>query len=119
MDDDEVADKLLPCGWENPGTMSRTYGYSTVAQNWRSHTEIIRMLADITSKGGNYLLNIGPKADGLVPAEAVRMLQEVGKWMDKYGESICGTTGSPMKAAVGSVHGQGRKTVSSHMRMAH
>jgi alpha-L-fucosidase len=96
MDDDEVADRLLPYGWENPGTMNRTYGYSTVAQRWRSHTEIIRMLADIASKGGNYLLNIGPKADGLVPAKAVRILQEVGKWMDKYGESIYGTTGSPI-----------------------
>jgi alpha-L-fucosidase len=96
MDDDKVADELLPYGWENPGTMNRTYGYSTVTQRWRSHTEIIRMLADIASKGGNYLLNIGPKADGLVPAEAVRILQEVGKWMDKYEESIYGTTGSPI-----------------------
>jgi len=54
------------------------------------------MLADIAGKGGNYLLNIGPKDDGLVPAEAVRILQEVGKWMEKYGESIYGTTGSPI-----------------------
>jgi len=94
MDDDEVADELLPYGWENPGTMNRTYGYSTVAQKWRSHTEIIQMLADIASKGGNYLLNIGPKADGLIPAKTVRILQEVGKWMNKYGESIYGTKGS-------------------------
>jgi len=94
MDDDEVADKLLPYGWENPGTINRTYGYSEVSQRWRSHTDIIRMLADIASKGGNYLLNIGPKPDGTIPPRTVRILQEVGKWMDKYGESIYGTTGS-------------------------
>ena len=96
MDDDEVADKLLPYGWENPGTMNGTYAYKSTATDWRSHTDTIRMLVDIASKGGNYLLNIGPKADGLVPAKAVRILQEVGKWMDKHGESIYGTTGSPI-----------------------
>jgi alpha-L-fucosidase len=96
MDDDKVSDKLLAYGWENPGTMNRTYGYSTVEQKWRTPTQIIRMLADIASKGGNYLLNIGPKSDGLVEAKAVRILQEVGKWMDRYGESIYGTAGSPI-----------------------
>jgi len=96
MDDDRVADKLLPYGWENPGTMNGTYGYNEKATDWRSPTEIIQMLADIASKGGNYLLNVGPKADGTIPAKAVRILQEVGKWMDKYGQSIYGTTGSPI-----------------------
>jgi len=96
MDDDKVADELLPYGWENPGTMNGTYAYKSTETHWRSHTDTIRMLADIASKGGNYLLNIGPKADGLVPAEAVRILQEVGNWLDKYGESIYGTTGSPV-----------------------
>ncbi len=96
MDDDEVADEILPYGWENPGTMNGTYAYKSTETDWRSHTEIIQMLADIASKGGNYLLNIGPRADGLVPPEAVRILQEVGKWMEKYGESIYGTTGSPI-----------------------
>jgi alpha-L-fucosidase len=96
MDDDKVSDRLLPYGWENPGTMNRTYGYSTVEQKWRSPTQIIRMLVDIASKGGNYLLNIGPKPDGLIEARAVRILQEVGKWMDKYGQSIYGTRGSPI-----------------------
>jgi len=78
MDDDKVSDKLLPYGWENPGTINRTYGHSEVEQRWRTPTEIIRMLADIAGKGGNYLLNIGPRADGSIPAEAVRILQEVG-----------------------------------------
>jgi len=96
MDDDRVADKLLPYGWENPGTMNNTYGYNKNATDWRTPKETIRMLVDIASKGGNYLLNIGPKADGTIPAKAVRILQETGKWLDKYGQSIYDTEGSPI-----------------------
>jgi alpha-L-fucosidase len=96
MDDNEVSNRALGYGWENPGTINGTYGYNRHDTEWKSPTRIIRMLADIASNGGNYLLNVGPKADGLIPAESVRVLQEVGKWMDKYGESIYGTTHSPL-----------------------
>lgn len=96
MDDDDVADELLPYGWENPGTMNKTYGYSKNATDWRTPKSTIRMLVDIASKGGNYLLNVGPRADGTIPAQAVRILQETGKWLDKYGESIYGSEGSPI-----------------------
>jgi len=96
MDDDRVSDKLLPYGWENPATMNGTYGYNRLQTDWKSSRQIIQTMVDIASKGGNYLLNVGPKADGTIPAEAVRILQEVGKWMRKYGESIYGTEGSPI-----------------------
>jgi len=96
MGDNKVSNRALGYGWENPGTMNHTYGYSKYDTDWRSPTEIIRMLVDISSNGGNYLLNVGPKADGLIPAESTRILQEVGKWMDKYGQSIYGTTHSPI-----------------------
>ncbi len=91
MGDNEVSNRDLGYGWENPGTLNHSYGYNKYDNDWRSPTEVIRMLVDIASNGGNYLLNIGPKADGSVPAEAVRILQEVGKWMDKFGDSIYGT----------------------------
>ena len=97
MDDNQVSNRDLGYGWENPGTINNTYGYNKHDTDWKSHTEIIRMLVDIASNGGNYLLNIGPKADGLIPAESVRVLQEVGKWMDKYGRSIYGTTAVPIE----------------------
>lgn len=92
MDDNQVSNRDLSYGWENPGTINHTYGYNKHDKDWKSATEIIHMLVDIASNGGNYLLNIGPKADGSIPAESVRVLQEVGKWMEKYGESIYGTT---------------------------
>jgi len=88
MDDNQISNRDLGYGWENPGTINHTYGYNRHDRDWKSHTEIIHMLVDIASNGGNYLLNIGPRADGTIPAESIRVLQEVGKWMDKFGESI-------------------------------
>jgi len=96
MDDNEVSNRNLGYGWENPGTLNRSYGYNKYDDDWKSPTEVIRMLVDIAGNGGNYLLNIGPKADGSVPAESVKILQAVGKWMDKNGESIYGTQPAPL-----------------------
>jgi len=96
MDDNKVANELLPYGWENPGTINDTYGYNKYDDDWKSTKELIRMLVDIASKGGNYLLNVGPTAQGVIPQPSVERLRAMGKWLDKNGESIYGTTGSPL-----------------------
>jgi alpha-L-fucosidase len=96
MDDNEVSDRELGYGWENPGTLNNSYGYNKHDHDWKGPGEIVEMLVDIVSKGGNYLLNVGPKADGTIPTEAVSTLRAVGRWMDKYGESIYGTSASPI-----------------------
>jgi len=96
MGDNEVSDKELGYGWENPGTLNHTYGYSKFDVDWKSMEEIIRMFADIASKGGNYLLNVGPTADGIIQPEAVEMLDTIGKWMDTNSESIYKTEASPI-----------------------
>ena len=80
--------------WETCMTMNTTWGYSEHDHEWKSAAELIRHLVDIVSKGGNYLLNIGPKADGTVPAESVELLRAIGAWMAVNGESIHGTTAS-------------------------
>ncbi|MHC4792582.1 MAG: alpha-L-fucosidase [Planctomycetota bacterium] len=85
MDDNQVSNRDLGYGWENPGTINNTYGYNKHDRDWKNHTEIIHMLVDIASNGGNYLLNIGPREDGTIPAGSIRVLQEVGKWMEKFG----------------------------------
>ena len=63
------------------------------------------MLADIASKGGNFLLNVGPTAEGLFPQASIDRLREIGKWMDVNGEAIYGTQASPFQtASMGAVH---------------
>ena len=77
--------------WETPGTLNNTWGYKSYDVDWKSITEVLFWIVEISSKGGNYLLNIGPKGDGTVPAESVVLLQEVGDWMKINGEAIYGT----------------------------
>jgi len=81
--------------WETCMTMNTTWGYSEHDQAWKSAETLIRNLVDIASKGGNYLLNIGPKGDGSVPMESVKALQAIGAWMKVNGEAIYATTASP------------------------
>jgi len=82
--------------WETCMTMNDTWGYSSHDQNWKSVQDLIRKLADIASKGGNFLLNVGPTAEGLIPAPSVERLAVVGQWMKVNSESIYGTTASPL-----------------------
>lgn len=81
--------------WEACQTLNGTWGYSADNQNWKSVDSLIRQLIDATSRGGNFLLNIGPEPDGSIPKESVRLFREIGKWMKANGEAIYGTRASP------------------------
>ncbi|MDO8541326.1 MAG: alpha-L-fucosidase [Opitutaceae bacterium] len=81
--------------WETCMTLNTTWGYSEHDHAWKSDETLIRNLIDIASKGGNYLLNIGPKGDGSVPPETLKSFQAIGAWMKTNGEAIYGTTASP------------------------
>ncbi len=85
----------LDYDWEVCMTMNTSWGYKSYDNNWKSAEELIRMLADIASKGGNLLLNVGPTAEGEIPDSSIVRLKRIGEWMDKNGESIYGTTASP------------------------
>jgi alpha-L-fucosidase len=76
-------------------TMNDTWGFKSYDENWKSSETLVRQLIDSASKGGNYLLNVGPTAEGEIPAPSVERLAAVGKWMRMNGDSIYGTTASP------------------------
>lgn len=81
--------------WETCMTLNDNWGYAAHDTRWKTTTDVLQKLIDITSKGGNYLLNIGPKADGTFPVESVNRLAEIGAWMKVNGEAIHGTKASP------------------------
>ena len=81
--------------WETCMTMNDHWGYNDHDKSWKSSRDLLRMLADIASKGGNYLLNIGPRADGTFPPESIERLAAIGAWMKGNGDAIHGTTASP------------------------
>jgi alpha-L-fucosidase len=90
--DNEIAERNLGFEWENPGSMNTSYGYNPNDHTWRSAGQIVVNLVDTVSKGGNYLLNVGPTPEGLIPEPCVERLLEVGEWLKINGEAIYGTS---------------------------
>jgi alpha-L-fucosidase len=74
--------------WESCMTLNDSWGFQRADDNWKSARTVIRNLIACVRDGGNYLLNIGPRSDGSIPEESVQILQEVGRWMEKNGDSI-------------------------------
>ena len=81
--------------FEVAATINDTWGYKKDDENWKSTRDLISKLFDIVSKGGNYLLNVGPKPDGTIPEGSVARLREIGDWLKVYGDAIYGTDPCP------------------------
>jgi alpha-L-fucosidase len=97
----DMNDNGMPTGglqeyWETPQTLNTTWGYSKFDQQWKTPGDVIHRMVEIVGKGGNYLLNIGPMADGTIPSPSAATLRRVGVWIEANGESIYGTSASPL-----------------------
>ena len=94
----EIPDTGMPgVDWESCMTMNDTWGYKSFDDNWKSNETLITNLIDIVSKGGNFLLNVGPTAAGEIPQPSIERLQAMGDWMDVNGEAIYGAQASPFE----------------------
>ncbi|MDR2148660.1 MAG: alpha-L-fucosidase [Tannerella sp.] len=82
--------------WETCMTMGSSWGYKSWDQNWKTPQTLIRNLINIASKGGNYLLNVGPTPEGEIPQQSIDGLRAIGRWMKVNGEAIYGTQRSPV-----------------------
>jgi alpha-L-fucosidase len=94
--DGEVPSTVVKDPWEAIFTHNDSWGYSKFDNNFKTPSEIIRLLTNIVSKGGNLMLNVGPKADGTIPEASVKCLKAVGEWLKTNGDAIYGTTYGPI-----------------------
>jgi alpha-L-fucosidase len=83
--------------WESCMTMNNHWGYNRADNNWKSSQTLVRNLIDCASKGGNYLLNVGPTAEGLIPGPSLDRLRDIGSWMKVNRAAVYETTASPFK----------------------
>ncbi|WP_316813762.1 alpha-L-fucosidase [Pedobacter heparinus] len=90
--DSEVPATPIKGAWESIYTHNDSWGYIKHDMNFKTPAEIISLLANVASKGGNLMLNVGPDGEGSIPEYSVKFLRETGKWLAKNGESIYGST---------------------------
>ena len=96
VNEQKVPDSSSVAPWETCMTLNGHWGYNKTDQQWKSTSTLVRTLVDVASKGGNFLLNVGPTGAGVIPAESVQHLEEVGRWMKTNGASITGTSSCPL-----------------------
>ncbi len=84
----EILDTSSDLDWESCMTMNDTWGFKSYDHNWKSTETLIHNLIDTAAKGGNYLLNVGPTAEGLIPQPSIERLEAIGNWLSVNGEAI-------------------------------
>ena len=101
--DNRIPNQVVPGVWEVPATINDTWGFKSYDTNWKPPADVVFKLVDIVSKGGNYLLNVGPTAEGIIPQPSVDVLRAVGRWMKVNGEAIYGAGTSPFGQEFGQL----------------
>ncbi len=88
LGDNQLGDQKLDYPWQSPGTIAHSWGYNQLDTEWKSTTALLKALIGNVSLNGNYMLNIGPRANGEVPYEISQRMLEMGEWLAVNGESI-------------------------------
>jgi len=99
--DNAIPHQVREGAWETPATINHTWGFKQDDDDWKSPGDIIFKLSDIVSKGGNYLLNVGPMSDGTIPPRCVEILASVGRWLKVNGDAIYGAGRTPFGDELG------------------
>jgi alpha-L-fucosidase len=107
--DNVIPAEIQNTAWEVPATINHTWGYKADDKDWKSPGQITFKLIDIVSKGGNYLLNVGPTAEGVIPQASADALRHVGAWLAVNGEAVYGAGPSPWGAELGERSATGAK----------
>ena len=97
--------------WEVPATINHTWGFRKDDTDWKSPGQIAFKLVDIVSKGSNYLLNVGPTAEGVIPPVSQDILRTVGRWLQTNGEAVYGASPTPFGEELGEPSAKGHKDV--------
>lgn len=95
MGDNAIPSRPVPGDWESPGELNHNWGYDRNDADYKSPSEILFRLLDIVSKGGNYLLDVGPDALGRIPTVAALNLEAAGRWLAVNGPAVYGVRRSP------------------------
>jgi alpha-L-fucosidase len=111
-----TGDNVIPSdvsgeAWEVPATINHTWGFRNDDTDWKSPGQIAFKLVDIVSKGGNYLLNVGPTAEGIIPQASQDILRTVGRWLQANGEAVYGAGPTPFGDEMGEPSPKGAKDV--------
>ena len=102
MGDNQIPHTVLEGAWETAATTNDTWGYKKDDHNWKTPAEVTFKLVDIVSKGGNYLLNVGPTADGVIPEPSQKLLRRVGQWLKINGEAVYDAGRTPFGDELGT-----------------
>jgi len=109
MGDNAIPNQVVHEDWEVPATINHTWGFKKADTDWKSPAEITFKLVDIVSKGGNYLLNVGPTSEGVIPQASQDNLRAVGRWLKVNGDAIYGAGPTPFGKELGAVDPDGPK----------
>jgi alpha-L-fucosidase len=102
MGDNRIPPTVIKEDWEVPATLNRTWGFKKDDNDWKPPSDLVYKLVDIVSKGGNYLLNVGPTAEGLIPQASQDNLRAVGRWLKVNGDAIYGAGPTPFGNELGA-----------------